>query len=426
MLPMKNEDRNRLEKKLRLEFNYNSNHIEGNTLTYSETELLLIFGETNGRHEKREFDEIEGHDVAFGLIQQWAADKDKVLTEADIRNLNEIILVKPFWKDAITPDGQSVRRLINVGQYKEHPNSVRLQNGEMFDYASPAETPMLMGDLIQWFRSEEEKKELHPISIAALLHYKFVCIHPFDDGNGRISRLLMNYVLLRNDLPPVIIKSNAKKDYLNALHLADTGNLEAFVNYVGEQLLWSFDIYLKAATGESIEEPGDLEKKLKALKNKLNSNNDVKVERSKSSIITAYKNSVLPLLERIRYTLRQFDNLFKSRVEEIQLHLINDDSWYSTVNFEDIIRYIESEKALPSHVYYSYSLQGVRNTNNALKLDVSVYINFYQLVYELTISVIPLQKDKLYNEVFSDSELLGISERIGNIIFEKIENALQS
>src|SRR5205823_1964159 len=122
-------------------------------------------------------------------------------------------------------DGQPTRRLIKIGDYKEYPNHVRLQNGEIFEYALPAETSIQMGELIAWYRAEEENKKLHPVVLAAMLHYKFVRIHPFDDGNGRISRLLMNYVLLQHNLPPVIIKSADKKNYLFALNLGDTGNI---------------------------------------------------------------------------------------------------------------------------------------------------------------------------------------------------------
>ncbi len=159
--------------------------------------MLLIFGETKGNHNKREYDEMEAHDVAYEKIKEWATDKERPLTEMDIKNLNKLILVQPFWKEAITSNGQNTRRLIKIGAYKEFPNSVRLPNGEIFDYASPTETPIQMGDLIQWYRNEEEKKEMHPVTLAAMLHYRFVRIHPFDDGNGRISRLLVNYVLLQ-------------------------------------------------------------------------------------------------------------------------------------------------------------------------------------------------------------------------------------
>ena len=101
-LPLRTEYQTKLDKKFRLEFNYNSNHMEGNTLTYSETELLLIFDETKGNHTLREYQEMKSHDVALALIRDWAADDERPLTETQIKNLNETILVKPFWKDAIT------------------------------------------------------------------------------------------------------------------------------------------------------------------------------------------------------------------------------------------------------------------------------------------------------------------------------------
>lgn len=260
--PLKPEYQQRLDKKIRLEFNYNSNHIEGNTLTYGETELLLIFDKTTGNHELREYEEMKSHDVAFEMIKEWAADKERPLSEMAVKNLHQVLLVRTFWKEAMTADGQPTRRLIKVGTYKEHPNSVRLQNGEMFHYASPEETPIQMGDLIDWFRTEEEKGELHPVALAALLHYKFVRIHPFDDGNGRLSRLLMNYVLVKNNLPPVVIKSADKKAYLFALNQADAGDLDAFIKYIATQAIWSIELSIKAAKGETLEEADDLQKEI--------------------------------------------------------------------------------------------------------------------------------------------------------------------
>ncbi|MEJ0056875.1 MAG: hypothetical protein WDN75_15205 [Bacteroidota bacterium] len=101
--PLKNEDEERLEKKFRLEWNYNSNHIEGNTLTYGQTELLLIFGKTMGDHDIREYEEMSAHDVAVKMIEGYANDISRELTEGDIRELNKTILVRPLlWQCANT------------------------------------------------------------------------------------------------------------------------------------------------------------------------------------------------------------------------------------------------------------------------------------------------------------------------------------
>ena len=252
-----------LDKKFRLEFNFNSNHLEGNTLTYSETELLLIFDQTDGTHDYRELIEMEAHDVALKMIEREAADHQRPLLESFIRTLNQTILVKPFWKDAQTSSGEPTKKEIIPGKYKTTPNSVRLNNGEMFQYTSPNDVDIEMNELIQWLN--ENNDNLSPIELAASLHYRFVRIHPFDDGNGRTARLLMNYVLLKNDYPIVIIKSKDKKDYLAALNKADSGDISAFINYIGNQSLWSFDISIKAAKGESIEEDDDLDKELELL-----------------------------------------------------------------------------------------------------------------------------------------------------------------
>lgn len=308
----------KIDEKFRLEFNYNSNHLEGNTLTYGETKLLLFFGDTQGNHQKREFDEMEAHDVAFQLIRDWANDIERPLTEQQIKELNEIILVKPFWKEAITQDGQNTRRLIKIGDYKEYPNSVRLANGEIFEYSTPSETPILMRELIEWYK--EEENSIHPVTLATILHYKFVRVHPFDDGNGRIARLLLNYVLLKFGFPPVVIKSNDKHNYLRALHIADLGDYSSFIDYIAEQLIWSLELSIKGANGESVEQQGDWEKELEILKK--NYNNDKLIVGSKNSFTTfseIYQKTIVPLIDLWHKKISKFNDFFNNILVEINI-----------------------------------------------------------------------------------------------------------
>ncbi len=319
MLPINPTFQTKLDQKFRLEFNYNSNHIEGNTLTYGETALLLIFDKTQGNHVYREFEEMKAHDVAFKLIQTWAADYERPLTEVDIKLLHQTILVRPFWKEAITLDGQPTRRLIKIGNYKKYPNSVRLENGEIFEYASVIDTPMLMGDLMRWLREAEQNGNMHPAELAARLHYKFVRIHPFDDGNGRISRLVMNYILLKHGLPPVIIKSADKRQYLFALNQADTGNEAAFVDYIARQLIWSLELTLKAARGESIEEPDDIDKEISIFKRHVAQKSQNPLLRNNAVIYDLYEHSIRDLFQQFEAKHSQFYELFnKNRFIEFK------------------------------------------------------------------------------------------------------------
>lgn len=88
-----------------------------------------------------------------------------------------------------------------VGEYKSRPNSVLTATGEVFSYASPEETPAFMTSLVDWYNLEADKGILTPVELAALLHYRYIRIHPFEDGNGRIARLLVNFVLHRYGYP---------------------------------------------------------------------------------------------------------------------------------------------------------------------------------------------------------------------------------
>jgi Fic family protein len=123
-----------------------------------------------------------------------------------------------------------------------------------------------MGDLLNWYNSS--KDQLHPVQLAAEFHYRFVCIHPFDDSNERVARLIIYYILLKNNYPPVIIKSEDKESYLTALQKADTGDIESLIEYIEEQSIWSLELCLKAANGEDIDELGDIEKEIEILKRK--------------------------------------------------------------------------------------------------------------------------------------------------------------
>ncbi len=401
--PLKIEYQQRLDKKIRLEFNYNSNHIEGNTLTYGETELLLLFDKTTGNHEWREYEEMKAHDVAFELVKEWASDNERPLSEMLIKNLHEVLLVRPFWKEAQTPDGQSTRRLIRIGNYKEYSNSVRLQNGEMFHYASPEETPIQMGELIQWYKAEEEKAELHPVALAALLHYKFVRIHPFDDGNGRISRLLMNYVLFKHNLPPVIIKSSDKKNYLFALNQADAGDINAFVKYIAEQFVWSLELSLRAGNGLDVEEGEDWQKELTLLKK----NKRLK-QQFTSELANTIKNDVYYIfIQKLVDKFAAFDDLFYKKT----LFFKVTDHYEEINDAADIKKYglaFGNYKSIEDSITFRLEYNNLKDSadGNGYWIDIKLRFNLYSYEIELGIKKIIIKKDYGYvpsTKVFDDA-----------------------
>ena len=440
LLPMSPENQRRWDKKVRLEFNYNSNHIEGNTLTYGDTQLLLLFDETHGSHPMRDYEEMKAHDVAFQKIKEWATDTETPLTEQDIKNLNQIILVQPFWKNAITPDGQPTRRQITVGNYKTQPNSVRLPNGELFEYTAPQEVPIKMQELMEWYR--DEQTTLHPVTLAAMFHYKFVCIHPFDDGNGRVSRLLMNYVLLAHKLPPVVIKSSDKQNYLHALHLADTGQYEAFIRYIAEQVVRSLEMAIKAAKGESIEEPDDLDKEIALLARQLQHQETYKTPQQ---VLNVFHWAQQKLLAPCEAVLQKFDKLFQEKKEikkvnneEVKeedklkdlleilrtpiksIQQMNEEAKLKAQKIYDIDPYITEINNI-THQYYLYGSAYARDSS---VVNCSIEISFKNDLYIIAIEVMNdylLKKSYPYSTFPDDESISVLPQQLGKKLLAKVK-----
>ena len=265
----------RTMQKFRLDWNYHSNNLEGNSLTYGETKALILFGITAQGKPLKDHFEITGHNEAINWILEIVKG-ETVLTESFIRQLHTLLLKESSYKEALTPEGKPTRRKIEVGKYKSQPNHVITVTGETFYFATPEETPAKMHDLIEWFRKEKEKPDVNPIILAALFHYRFIRIHPFDDGNGRVARILMNFILMQFGYPPVIIKTEDKENYYAVLRLADADELEPFIEYIAQNLVRSLEIMIKGAKGESIE---DAVEELSELSEKLQNSNIEKTVR---------------------------------------------------------------------------------------------------------------------------------------------------
>lgn len=219
--PLSTKDRDRLSQRFTIDYNYNSNHIEGNTLTYGQTEILLLFGKVIGEAHVRDINEMIASNVGLKMMVEESNLKEMPLTQNFIRTLHKTLLREDYTVYRNLPGGMQTSYVIHAGQYKTRPNSVITRYGDRFEYASPDETPALMSDLVNWYNEEEQKGKLSPIELAALFHYRYIRIHPFEDGNGRIARLMVNYILTRHDYPMIVVRSRKKTEYLEALHATD-------------------------------------------------------------------------------------------------------------------------------------------------------------------------------------------------------------
>ena len=221
LLPLSEDDRNRLSRRFTVDFNYNSNHIEGNTLTYGQTEILLLLGKVIGEANVKDVQDMTASNVTLKMMKEEALVKETPLTQNFIRTLHRTLLREDYTVYRNLPGGMQTSYTIHAGQYKTRSNSVITRYGDRFEYASPEETPALMTDLVDWYNQAEAEGKLSPVELSTLFHYRYIRIHPFEDGNGRIARLLVNYILTKHDYPMIVVRSRLKYDYLEALHEAD-------------------------------------------------------------------------------------------------------------------------------------------------------------------------------------------------------------
>ena len=221
LFPLPEKQVQLLRNKFTAEYNFNSNHIEGNTLTYGQTELLLLFGKVSGEGDLKDFVDMKASQVGVEMVKEAVQDKSMSLTQNFIRQLHKVLLREDYTVYRELPEGGTTSYTVHAGQYKTRPNSVITRYGDRFEYASPEETSSLMSDLVDWYNAAEQEGKLSPVELAALFHYRYIRIHPFEDGNGRIARLMVNYIMARHGWPMIVIRNRKKAEYLEALHRSD-------------------------------------------------------------------------------------------------------------------------------------------------------------------------------------------------------------
>ena len=213
-----------IKNSLTLEWTYNSNSIEGNTLTLQETKMVIEDGLTIRGKSLREHFEAVNHQEAIEFVEQLVADQYG-LKASDILSVHGLVVHKIEKEYA--------------GRYRN--SGVRI-SGANFAPPNALKVDALMEDLIHWVNNETNALDI--VLKASIFHHRFVWIHPFFDGNGRTVRLMFNLLLMKTGYPPAIILKNDRKKYYDALNKANLGDYSKLLLLVLQALERSLDIYL--------------------------------------------------------------------------------------------------------------------------------------------------------------------------------------
>jgi len=228
--PLKPAVLKKLREQFTIEMTYHSNAIEGNRLTLKETLLVLREGVTVKGKNLQEHLEAKNHEEAMNFLFEVVDSKKRLtLSHQLIRQLHQLVV-----KDTESASAGAYRTIdVQIMGSKHRPPPGYQVQTEMTDF-------------LKWMTKPH--KSLHPVEFAALVHHRFVAIHPFEDGNGRTGRLLMNLLLIRAGYPIAIILKNDRAKYYRALDGADKGDPKAIAQLLAQAVERTLGAYLSAVT----------------------------------------------------------------------------------------------------------------------------------------------------------------------------------
>jgi Fic family protein len=378
--------------KFRLDWNYYSNKMEGNTLTKDETRSIMIGNVTIHGKPIRDVLEMRGHDDAIEAILKIGKGELNI-SERRIKELHRAIMHE-----------ETEENKAKIGVWKTVDNYVLNYKGERFDFTKSDDVAEEMHNLINWLSAESDKQgkkgALHPALLAIEFHLRYVTIHPFYDGNGRTARILMNLILISRGFPPIIIKTEEKERYHQ--YIADIqgygGTRDFYYDLMLDLLARSLTLVNTAIKGGNIEEPDDIDKRIELIKTKLHGIDAVTETKSFDTVNSTLNDSIFPIFLQLDEKIAKITDLFTRTYRQIQYaedgktvnipieqnnlsHSLN--SWLED-RFKRTIEKQTPDQGI-TDVHYHYQLNEFKKSLALPFIVTNIFIRFSEFDYAIKI-----------------------------------------
>ncbi len=410
----------KIDYKFRLECNYNSNKIEGGTLTKPETRSVMIGNITVEGKPLKDIREMKGHDEAMKDILSIGKE-EKRISEKRIRDIHKQIIVPES-----TEEGKE------IGEWKRIGNHIINYRLEKFQFTPPNEVPQAIHDLLNWLNAgldkiqSKQKDAPHPLLLAFEFHTKYLTIHPFTDGNGRTARILTNLILVSLGYPPFWVTEGGEKDAYNR-YLADVqaygGSPDLLYEFLAGLVERSLQLTLDAVEGREIEDMDDWSKKLRLLKSDLPKEESNVVSKTKETTKTVFENSILPTIKILSEKLSEFNDLFSST----SLGFGMDTNIRHFGDVKNILQHWRGNNTSVSSITFIYILVGFKKSESPFDIKVGLTWNLLSYEYSLSISdkkTSPLFTLK-YHQFYAEQDLQKIVKKCADSLLQKIEDEIK-
>jgi Fic family protein len=410
----------KIEYKFRLECNYNSNKIEGGTLTKPETRSVMIGNITVQGKPLKDIREMKGHDEVMKDIFRIGR-QERNLSEKRIREIHRRIIA------AESPEEEQA-----IGHWKKSGNHVINYRGEKFEFTAPPDVPEAMHSLLNRLNANLDKihrgdpKAPHPLLLAFEFHLQYLTIHPFMDGNGRTARLLTNLLLASLGYPPFWILESGEKEQYNR-YLADVqcygGSPDLLYAFLAGLVERSLQLTLDALEGKEIEDMNDWKKELRQLKSALPDTDHFTRSKSREAINDVFLNSVQPALLKLMQEFREFEDLFISLQP-----FFGGDGRLLPLSVQNTLEKNYEAQNVNSVFEFNYNLNGFKKSEKPFDIPIRLKWRLHEYAYDFTMAPIPqfdryeLPYDRYYDERIMQQIVQDCAEFVLNEIKKRQKN----
>lgn len=420
------DQKKKISYKFRLEWNYNSNSMEGNTLTIDDTKEVMVGNISVQNKPLKDIIEMQGHDkVVEDILRIGKAELR--LSEKRIKEIHTSIM---YEENDIDKD--------KIGKWKTGANYILNYKGERYDFVTPDEVPEKIHDLLNRTNADldaffqNKKKALHPITIALQFHLDYLAIHPFYDGNGRTARILTNLILVACGYNPFWIDEKDRRIYYSLISdIQGYGaDKEPFFEHCAQLIKRSEQIVLDVAEGKEIAEESDLDKEIALLAKKWKGKN---VSKSPKLIYDIFNFTHTNLIAPCETVLRKFDALFQEKkiVKKVngsdKKRTIFDTIKLPSFGVIDISKTIYGFDIYENDIYsinYQYNQYGLSNAKYDANLLFEIELQFETQNYSISITVgyqTVFEKKFGYGELPDVSTLKELPQKVATLCLEDIK-----
>jgi Fic family protein len=412
----------KIEYKFRLECNYNSNKIEGGTLTKPETRSVMVGNITVEGKPLKDIREMKGHDEVMQDILRIGKG-EKRITEKRIKDIHKKIIIPE------TPEQET-----EIGTWKQIGNNILNYRLEKFEFTPPEDVPSAIHDLLNWLNAgldklhSKQKDAPNPLLLAFEFHTKYLTIHPFTDGNGRTARVLTNLVLVSLGYPPFWVTEGGEKDAYNR-YLADVqaygGSPDLLYEFLTGLVERSLLLTMDAIEGREIEDVDDWAKKLRLLKSSLPSEDALKVARDEVVTNYVYHDSIKVAIAGLLEELSSFDELFLSK----NMVISSAATQIKLTNSEDLLNKIPAFNNQPTEeLTFIYDLHGYKKEEgNPFSITCRVRWKLDTYFYFCSIDNSPAQNilPKRYDQFYTPDDIKIIVKHCGEALYQQLEGKIK-